>query len=264
MDFRFFAPCARLRAFVRYYWVLKTGESIEALTFPIGCPQLIFHRMGRFTIPDAGGVQPRFTISGQVNFPAVMRSTGEIETIVAVFYPHSLATMFDIPVSAFYNREIDGYGLGDKSLSRLADRILSSDSVEEAITLLEQWLMERMSEAGALNYSRVGGAIRQIMNDRVVGTDALASEACLSRRQFERVFFNSVGMMPKEYTNIARFQKSLWLMQCGCRDFADITFACGYADQSHFIRECRRYAGLTPTALLRSQPVYSDLYASPI
>ena len=52
-------------------------------------------------------------------------------------------------------------------------------------------------------------------------------------------------------------------MQNGNRDFADIAYSCGYADQSHFIRECRRYSGTTPMDLLKTQPVYSDLFASP-
>lgn len=58
---------------------------------------------------------------------------------------------------------------------------------------------------------------------------------------------------------MARFQKSLWFMQNGNRDFAGIAYSCGYADQSHFIRECRRLSSATPAELLKAQQVYSDL-----
>ncbi|MCM1333406.1 MAG: helix-turn-helix transcriptional regulator [Bacteroides sp.] len=207
--------------------------------------------------------QARFSISGQVNFPARIQSSGDVETIVVVFYPHAISTMFNIPVSAFYNQEIDGYSLGDKRLNILADDVLDADDSTEAIKLIEQWLSSRLAESGIYNFNRVGASLKHLFLDNAGSVESMAQLACLSRKQFERVFFNAVGMMPKEYSNVARFQKSLWLMQNGNRNFADIAFSCGFADQSHFIRECRHYSGTTPAELLKTQPVYSDLFASP-
>lgn len=45
-------------------------------------------------------------------------------------------------------------------------------------------------------------------------------------------------------------------MQNGNRDFAGIAYSCGYADQSHFIRECRRLSSTTPAELLKAQRVF--------
>lgn len=261
--FRYLLPNTQLLPYIRYYWVLNTNESLDALTFPIGCPQLIFHRRSRFYIPELEVEQARFSISGQVNFPARIQSSGDVETIVVVFYPHAIGTMFNIPVSSFYNHEIDGYSLGDKSLNILADAVLNADDSTEAIKLIEQWLLLRLAESGIYNFKRVGTSLKLLLHDNTISVESMAQLACLSRKQFERVFFNAVGMKPKEYSNVARFQKSLWLMQKGNRDFADIAYSCGYADQSHFIRECHRYSGTTPAELLKTQPVYSDLFASP-
>lgn len=258
-----FKPCEALRPYIRYYWTFETSEDMSVLTFPIGCPQLIFHRRSRFYIPELKTEQARFSISGQVNFPARLQSSGDVETVVVVFYPHTIGTMFNIPVSSFYNQEIDGYSLGDKSLNILADDVLNADDAAEAIKLIEQWLLLRLAESGVYNFKRVGVSLKHLFHDNAISVESMAQLACLSRKQFERVFFNAVGMKPKEYSKVARFQKSLWLMQNGNRDFADIAYSCGYADQSHFIRECRRYSGTTPAELLKMQPVYSDLFASP-
>lgn len=261
--FRYFLPRQELLPFIRYYWVLDTNESLDTLTFSIGCPQLIFHRRARFYIPELEAEQARFSISGQVNFPARIQSSGDIETIVVVFYPHTLGTMFNIPVSSFYNQEIDGYSLGDKRLNILADDVLNADDSTEAIKLIEQWLLSRLEDSAFYNFKRVGASLKKMFLDNVISVESMAQIACLSRKQFERVFFKAVGMNPKEYSGVARFQKSLWLMQNGNRNFADIAFSCGYADQSHFIRECCRYSGSTPAELLKTQPVYSDLFTSP-
>ena len=260
---QFIRPTVWLQPYVRYYWILRGREDLETLTFPIGCPQLIFHRRSQFYIPELTAEQARFSISGQVNFPARMQSSGEVETIVVVFCPHAIGTMFNIPVSSFYNREIDGYSLGDKRLNALADEVLNADDSTEAIRKIEEWLLSRLDESAFHNFKRVGASLRQLFLDNAISVENMAQLACLSRKQFERVFFNAVGMKPKEYSSVARFQKSLWLMQNGNHDFADIAYTCGYADQSHFIRECRRYSGVTPAELLKTQTVYSDLFASP-
>lgn len=263
MGIEFYRPSKSLQPFIRYYWILKASEDLDTLTFPIGCPQLIFHRRARFYIPELQSDQARFSISGQVNFPARVQSTGNVETIVVVFYPHAVGTMFNIPVSVFYNHEIDGYSLGDKRLNILADDVFNADDSREAISMIDGWLLSRLEESAIYNFNRVGASLRHLFLDNSISVESMAQHACLSRKQFERVFFSAVGMKPKEYSLVVRFQKSLWLMQNGARDFADIAYSCGYADQSHFIRECRRYSGTTPVELLKTQPVYSDLFASP-
>lgn len=261
--FRYIVPNAQLQPFIRYYWILNTTENLDTLTFPIGCPQLIFHRRSQFYIPELKTEQARFSISGQVNFPARVQSPGDVETVVVVFHPHAIGTVFNIPVSSFYNQEIDGYSLGDKSLNILADCVLNAEDSIEAIELIERYLLSRLAEPWIYDFKRVGVSLKHLFLDNTISVENMAQLACLSRKQFERVFFNAVGMKPKEYSNVARFQKSLWLMQKGNRDFADIAYSCGYADQSHFIRECRRYSGTTPAELLKIQPIYSDLFTSP-
>ncbi len=260
----FHRPSERLRPFIRYYWILNANENLDVLTYPIGCPQLIFHRLNRFYIPELECKQASFSISGQVNFPARIKSEGELETIVVVFHPHAISTIFNIPVSAFYNQEIDGYSLGDKNLNSLANYILNSDTCNEAIKMIEEFLLSRLDETRIYNFNRMGASLRHLLIDTAISVDEMAQHACLSRKQFGRVFFNAVGMKPKEYSEVARFQKSLWMMQRGARSFAEIAYSCGYSDQSHFIRECRRFSGLTPTELLQKQPVYSDLFTSPV
>ena len=41
---KIYQPREELRPYVRYYWVLESHEHFSILTFPIGCPQIIFHK----------------------------------------------------------------------------------------------------------------------------------------------------------------------------------------------------------------------------
>lgn len=255
-------PCAPLRPYVRYYWVLESREPFHTLTFPIGCPQIIFHKRTPLYIPELSVSQDRFTISGQVNFPAHIASAGDTEMIVAVFHPHTIGLFIDTPPSAFYNSEISGYDIENKSLSALAAQVLDCESTAQCVGFIERWLLSRLSRCPDMfNIERMGNVISLLKSNPSQSVHELAGAACLSTKQFGRVFNSHVGMMPKEYARIVRFQKALWRLQRHTRNYADIAYSCGYSDPSHFIREFRQFSGVVPSAI--SQP-YSDLYTSPV
>lgn len=255
-------PKKELRPYVRYYWVLESDEPFSVLTYPIGCTQMIFHRRTPLFIPELASRQNKFTISGQVNFPAHIASDGDTEMIVAVFYPHTIGMFIDTPPSAFYNQEISGYDIGNKQLNLLADRIFDCADPETAISVIEQWLTARIAQS--LNIERIGASLSALLHSPSTSVNSLAGIACLGKKQYSRIFREYVGMNPKEYGRIARFQRALRMMQLGSRDYADIAYANGYSDQSHFIREFRRLSGMAPKQLTEYQAPYSDLYTVPV
>ena len=255
-------PREELREYVRYYWVLESDEPFSVLTFPIGCTQMIFHRRTPLFIPELEKSQSNFTISGQVNFPAHLQSDGCLEMIVAVFYPHTISLFIDTPPSAFYNQEISGYDIENKQLNEIAIRIFDCERTTDAIRILEEWLMTKIKLS--LNIDRISHSLGKLLLNHSSSITALADKACLSKKQYERIFREYVGMNPKEYARIVRFQKSMWMLQLGNRNYADIAAACGYSDQSHLIREFKSMTGHTPRSLLSICQPYSDLFTNPV
>ncbi len=259
---RIYQPREEVRLYVRYYWVLESDKPFSVLTFPIGCPQMIFHRRSPLFISELSSRQDKFTISGQVNFPAHIASDGDMEMVVAVFYPHTIGMFIDTPPSAFYNQEISGYDIGNKQLNQLADRIFDCADSGTAVSLIEQWLTSRIRPS--LNIERIGASLAALLRSPSTSVDNLAGIACLGKKQHGRLFREYVGMNPKEYGRIARFQRALRMMQLGSRDYAGIAYANGYSDQSHFIRDFRLFSGITPKQLAEYQTPYSDLYTVPV
>lgn len=255
-------PRRELRSYVRYYWMLRSNEPFSILTFPIGCPQIIFHRKSPLYIPELSNYQSRFTISGQVNFPSHISSDGNLDMIVAVFYPHTIGMFINASPSAFYNLEISGSDISDAAFNDTAARIFDSRYDRNTIDLLEAELLSRIKST--LNYRRIGSSVELLMRSPWTKVSTLADEACLGKKQFERVFREQVGMNPKEYIRVVRFQKSLRMLQCGTRNYAGIAAECGYADQSHFIREFKSMSGHTPKSLCTYTAPYSDLFTNPL
>ena len=217
---KIYQPRAELRSYVRYYWALEGDEPFSVLTFPIGCPQIIFHKKSPLYIPELDKKQSQFTISGQVNFPAHIQSDGGLEMIVAVLYPHTIGVFIDNPPSAFYNLEISGYDIENRQVNDVAQRIFDCENDKECIDILENFLSSKIRSS--LNISRIGMSVSTLLRVPSTSVNALAASACLGKRQYERVFRETVGMNPKEYARIVKFQKALWLMQRGESNYAGI------------------------------------------
>lgn len=256
-----YLPREELRPYVRYYWVLESDEPFSVLTYPIGCPQIIFHKKTPLYIPELDKSQSQFTISGQVNFPAHIQSDGRLEMIVAVFYPHTIGMFIDTLPSTFYNLEISGYDIENRQVNEIVQRIFDCTITKVCIEILEGFLISKIRPS--LNISRISKSISTLLITPSTSVNTLAESACLSKRQYERVFRDTVGMKPKEYSRIVRFQKALWMMQRGESNYAGIAAECGYSDQSHFIRNFKELSGYTPEVLIKHCTPYSDLFTDP-
>jgi AraC-like DNA-binding protein len=74
----------------------------------------------------------------------------------------------------------------------------------------------------------------------------------LSSRRFIEIFRNQVGLTPKLYWRIRRFQKVLAALDDASDvDWPGVALTCGYFDQAHFIHDFRAFSGVSPTMYLR-------------
>jgi AraC-like DNA-binding protein len=87
--------------------------------------------------------------------------------------------------------------------------------------------------------------------------EAAARSAGYSQRQFVRLFSQSVGLTPRLYLRVQRFQQALRLMHSRApqpASLADVASGAGYSDQPHFNRDFREFSGLTPQQYQAARP----------
>ena len=83
----------------------------------------------------------------------------------------------------------------------------------------------------------------------------LAHVLGVSTRRLRRAFDDLIGLSPKTYTQVLRFQRAIRLAtQSPDPNWSQIATGAGYFDQAHLIGAFRRFAGGTPTTL-----EYADL-----
>jgi AraC-like DNA-binding protein len=79
----------------------------------------------------------------------------------------------------------------------------------------------------------------------------LSRKLQVGERQLQRMFKDNLGLSPKSYFRIMRFRRAIDSVNARKKevDWLELTHTLGYTDQSHFIRDFKQYAGVTPSAL---------------
>jgi AraC-like DNA-binding protein len=144
--------------------------------------------------------------------------------------------------------------LWGRHATELRERILAAPRPGARLKILEQALTARI--CGALErHSIVARALDTI--ERTGGrvrTRELVRQAAVSERRFIDVFRREVGLTPKGFGRITRFQRALGeLRRSEHPDWAELAVTCGYFDQSHLIRDFATFAGVSPVAFRRRE-----------
>jgi len=121
---------------------------------------------------------------------------------------------------------------------------LSESSEETRMDVLQQILVERLSD-GELH-----PAIKFALGELNRGSKTIGEivrQTGYSHRGFNQLFRRSIGVNPKTFTNVQRFQRLLSLMSDSAAPLAVIAHQVGYSDQAHMTREFRRFSGISPS-----------------
>jgi AraC-like DNA-binding protein len=133
----------------------------------------------------------------------------------------------------------------------LREEILNTPSVAGKFAVLERGLLS-LARRPLERHPAVAFALdRFVGGSPVGGVGKVADRTGLCRRQFIETFRREVGLTPKLFCRVRRFQDVLAYVEGQRRvAWAVVAQACGYFDQAHFIRDFRSFSGLNPSAFL--------------
>lgn len=108
-------------------------------------------------------------------------------------------------------------------------------------------------ERQMLDLRREDGELDQLVLDtersirRGSRLDAIPAALGVDRRQLVPAFRDRVGLPPKQYQRLLRFQSAVRAMRMSTPEpLAAIAVRCGYADQAHLSRDFKEFSTLTP------------------
>jgi AraC-like DNA-binding protein len=245
-----------LREFVKFYAHREVRAGRSAVEHPVPArafPVLEFIFGDRFQVSSHRRVEtsPRVALVGlQTHCRTQLRFQGTVECFVILFQPTGLQRLFSVPVHELTDRSCEAHSVLGGFVSRLEDLLQAGRNFGQRARIADQFLLQHALNAGLPD--RISVAVTSILqacgDARIT---ALAHDAGLSVRQFERCFAQQVGAHPKLYARIVRFESALdRKARSPNKSWTEVAQESGYYDQMHMIHDFGDFTGGTPSTIL--------------
>jgi len=256
-------PAWPLSALVDLIWASDAGmppaPGTRERVLPSGAMHIVFRlgesplRLYKTTGDNDGHAVGRSVLAG-VRRQSYIKDISQPEASVGiVLRPGAFEPVGGTPAHALGGRHV---GLETvwrpADLREIQETLEAANSLEARLALAERFLLRHWRGQAAIDplveYAlerfRHGPAVRGVVRD-----------SGYSHRHFSRRFQNAVGVTPKAWCRLQRFNRVLDHIAGYPGDaLADIAAAQGFADQAHMVREFAGFAGVTPGAYRRIAP----------
>jgi AraC-like DNA-binding protein len=166
------------------------------------------------------------------------------------FQPGGLYRFLGIPMGELLGQDaFDGVELLGSEINQVSDQLREAACYMEMKKIVERFLLKHVHRLKqALPIDQVLPLL--IRQGGLLKIEQLASSACLSTRQFERLFGQRIGLPPKHFSRLVRFSHA-WILkqQRPHLPWIQIAYECGYFDQMHLIRDFHEFAGVNPSTI---------------
>lgn len=258
-------PCAALRPYVRLLWaggpgadsgmapcrehVLPTGTMHLALRLD-GPPLRLLGATGAAPHRDFG-----HAVVGGARDTFYAREAGVAgHSVGAQLEPAAARALFAASTGELAGRHTELPDLWGPAGALLLEELQEAGSAARRLALLERHLLARLRPAPGL-HPGVAAALACLQRGARVADAVRASG--LSHRHLVLRFREATGLAPKQHARILRLQDALRALGQGGTAIAEAAAAAGYADQAHFTRDFRAFAGMTPGAWRRARPAHT-------
>ncbi len=265
MRYREFPPNAPLSKVIECFWALESDhappQSCPEPILPDGCVEVVLNYGSPFTQHDGGStsLQPRNFIVGQMTRPILISPTGPVHLIGIRFHPGGTAPFFRLPMHELTNQVVELSGVSRKLTSKLVSETLALPRIDQKIQVLQALLTKYLLEnKNDLNMLRV--ATWMLRRSGIASMAEISRAAGLSNRQLERRFLADVGIGPKLFSRILRFQTVFRVVDKDAPLWPLVALECGYYDQAHLIKDFRQFTHQTPAVLFAEHSAFTESF----
>ncbi len=250
-----FLPKAPLREFIQCYRIIhfEFGGSKD---IPVKSyapkPECVLHFFLRdfWAVQKNGSekcMQPSIVLLGQ-RTSVVQQFTGDsFISVQVVFQPTAIFRLTGIPAHELTNEHIDATLIFSTDLQDTLTRLQDANTYNEMLSIIESASFELIRKSRMDSKPLDTVTQKMIYSGGNLSLDTLAGNACLCTKQFKRKFYESVGVNPKTYSRIIRFNRAYNIKNAFPeRDWLDIIVECGYYDYQHLVRDYKEFTSKTP------------------
>jgi AraC-like DNA-binding protein len=272
MRYEKFAPDKALVPFVECYFVWESlSPRVEELVIespPNAYCSIVFNYGDPYFLKNKKYERlqvPASFLAGLSIYKYSLLLKGTIGMAGIVFKPSALATLFGLPMYEYLEERADLRTIFQPALAEsLEKKVRDAPGAKARAKLLDDFLLQQVAlRKPEPDY--IDQAANFILdNHGMLQVGDLLKESCMSRRTFERRFFQKVGLSPKYYARVRRIGYLLNLVAGKKKvDWARIFYQCAYYDQAHFIKDFEEFTGRTPQQYLKDNAELANFVAKP-
>jgi len=245
MKYAEYKPGLQLAPYIDAYYTLETGSLYQPLTrriFADGCTE-IFINLGEskpvvnnYTILYPGNIY----LGGTMTASNLLNSVPNSRFLGIRFKPSGFSAFYNLPLDEIVDEIIE---FPDKELYALAELD------RQVVTRLDQFFSGRLKNRKYETITPITQTIEKFQG--LISVDSVAQTHHVTLRTLERIFSKNIGISPKEFISIIRFQHAAKKLQqdTSGNNLLRIATDMGYYDHSHLTREIKKYSGLNPSEL---------------
>lgn len=168
------------------------------------------------------------------------------------FKPGGLYPYIDLPMDNMKNRVLDGVEVFGRDIEELRMALIREKESIEKNKILGEWLIDLKSKYNKPVNERIKWARDEILNfPNFMEINKIVSRTGYSDKHFISLFKNQIGFTPKIFQRIIKFNQILpKIQQSESLSWTQISHECGYYDQSHFIRDFKKFSGFNPSEFI--------------
>jgi len=257
-----YKPGPPLDRFVECLWLWEGQARAHAMEriLPDGSMQIVVNLAeDRIPLYDrATGVPAGATrgviLCGPRTGHAVIDTASQRAVFGFHFKPGGLLPFLRMPLDELRDLELGLDCVWGRAADELRERLLGAATGSAKFRAAEQWLAARAVRGFERNPT-VRFALGRIVGDPNASVAGIVEETGVPWRRFGDLFRREVGIAPKAFARVLRFQSAVQTIGAtgGDVEWAELALRCGYYDQGHFIHDFRDFSGMTPAAYLRKR-----------
>ena len=254
MRYRSHAPAGPLAGFVESIWLCSGGPApTPERVLLTGTIELMIHLQDSRILTEDPAWRYGVVCSGAFSESIIIEPREDVSVLGVHFRPGGAFPFLGLPAGELADQQVDLSELWGSAALELRERLCAAASPEERFATVASQLLAPLQERPR-RHPAVTHALRSFAEDETARVADLADGVGLSQRRFIELFTAEVGLTPKRYQRICRFQRARALAhRLPEPDWTEVAFACGYYDQSHLIHDFQAFAGLSPGAYLRQR-----------
>ncbi len=258
ISYKEYKPDHTLKSIIKCYWLVENSEkphiTVEQKIIPDNYIDIIYNFGDRYLLETDNEeiIVPQSFVVGMMSKPVKIKINSKVKIFGIRLNPGYAYSLFRLNLHELSDTRIEVTALR-KEIAVLINSICEKHNNIEGLINSMNEMFRNLRKNWFIDHEAIAivSLIERNMGGRTISE--IAQSLGISKRQIERKFNKYIGLSPKIFSRITRFQQTVKQINSHFdQDFATIPYHTGFYDQSHFIKDFKRFSGDTPAYYLRS------------